>query len=160
MSKHFNEHIKKLKRFAKRRGIKISYVESINTSVLDRSENVMARAAFSPQKNAVLLVEGLDVDESLVYIIAHELGHAIDFNENPDQVILYDFCVKSLNTFEDIEDVPFDIREILFIFEEQAFTEGEKIMRKLKIPFQNSYYSSFKNDALDCYSELFGVDYE
>lgn len=83
---------------------------------------------FHPERRAILIWEPDLEHQSLTYLVvvlAHELGHAVDFDQNPGRVE----AVRGLHWL----DVPHEI-------EIAAFVEGFRLLKELWIPISLDHF--------------------
>ncbi|GEM_PF-2003570 len=83
---------------------------------------------YHPGRRAILVWEPDLKEQSLSYLVvvlAHEIGHAVDFDENPDHLV----AAKELHWL----DVPWEV-------EAAAFIHGFRLLKELWVPISLDDY--------------------
>lgn len=148
-TKQFNESVKVLRKFCKENNIKIRIV---NNSSYAKRRNIVAY--FRPSKRMIMLFKNQckSIDHML-YALAHEVGHSIDFDS---------YNKKDKRNYQKLVDlstyflssglkIPKLIKKFIFDIEKIACTNGEKIIEKYNIGVSKEYQKKFRDELLLSY---------
>jgi hypothetical protein len=147
----FEGSLTALRSFAKEMGVGIEEVDS-------DFFGDFASAGFNTGDSIIRYCEDLHSDpEKLIYVVSHELGHAIDFDsmneeerrEFRDSTRFFNECVALESEFPDC------VRNFVINSEKIACDYGDLLVRSLGITFGAGKRKSFRSKMLLGYRLLF-----
>lgn len=144
--------IKKLRKFAKKIGVSIRFTSASQNKLPDYV------AYFDPYTKRIMIQNKLKKNmPKLIYVMAHEIGHAIDFS-NMNKKDRY-FNDKACQLFHIAKyygyKIPKELSNVIIEREHEANKNGEKLITELAIPLQNRTIRRYRNAVIDGYKHLF-----
>ena len=117
-----------------------------------------ARAAYDIMDNEVILNMDFDKnDAKSVYVLAHELGHYIDFKNRGSKYVTAQIAAATIMEYcmDSEMQVPPVVAETIRSSEKRAFVRGEELLEKLGIMYPKSLLKQWKREELADYREIF-----
>jgi hypothetical protein len=158
------QKISKLRRYAKRCGIKVKFLDSKKMNPI---KSVKRQIKFMGTYNCQTRILSISSELkrrpfSFIYTFAHELGHALDFDNMSSRRLKWEMEMLLAAKYimymkpkvrKETKQV---VREAFLEMERAASTNGEQILSSLgiKIPVWKLEYARMEN--LDTYQRMFG----
>jgi len=144
-------NIDKLIEYAESQRVNVRFVRIVD-------ESGLAIAGYSMKDNEIVLLMDLDLDDQYTtYVVAHELGHYIDFRKRNNDYLtmmlvaesIFDSCVKcSVET-------PKQVADTILVAEQKAFDNAERLLTKLKIDLPKTKKRQWRRTAVSDYRRAF-----
>lgn len=143
--------IRKLKKFARSKGIDVRTVKGTKRSI-------PYLAYFDPQKRRIRVCESVKKDRlDFIYVLAHEIGHSIDFDSmSKKERQMHDRVCSVLNIATALDCIPPKyIKDLIISREKAANRNGEALLKELDIRLQKRTILRCRKDSIDGYRALF-----
>lgn len=148
--------IKKLREFA--RGYRVQIRVFKNSKSMGRDGY---KAFFNVNTNVVSIdMAAVDSNEEFVYILAHEIGHAIDLSKETEEE-----TEKLENAYIDFASysnkgkrVPDEVQKILLERELRAFKEADKLLQELGVDIPEPLRTTLVAENEYSYLNAFNLD--
>lgn len=123
-----NEHEAIVAQFPRNPYLERLVEKALALDITFESSPVREQWLYHPGRRAILVWEPDLKAQSLTYLVvvlAHEIGHAVDFDQNPHHLL----AVQELHWL----DVPFEV-------EAAAFVQGFRLLKELWVPISLDQY--------------------
>lgn len=116
------------------------------------------QAYFDMKKRRIRMNKGLRKDrEKFIYVLAHEIGHCIDFDSQKKRE--WRRQAKVANLFHVAVaygcKMPYQMRMYILSSEKRANQNGERLMRRLGILIPKQKIKRLRRDGIEGYTDLF-----
>lgn len=97
--------------------------------------------------------------ERLLCVVAHEIGHAIDYRENTRHHSIYGKVLHLFSVYRDagveLQNIPDVLADVIIMLEENAWDRGADLLEKLAIDIKPGKLRESRDCSLRRYDELF-----
>lgn len=141
--------VKKLKSFAKSEGISIRVVGKKHF----KNHVAGAVAYYSHNNKSIVLCTESVVNALYAYVLAHEIGHALDFiyAGKIHAKLFCDMIGYSNFLLKNNMKLPKKLYKFLMLREVSAFNLGEDLLKKLSIKLSKTLMKKMRNNSLRLY---------
>lgn len=153
-----NESFKKLIEHAEALGLTVRFVTQ--SKIRSLVKHTAADACYDHATKTIYFLQSVLSHGTNValYVLAHEIGHAIDYRKNKEHDVLHAKAVNMHKIYKDagvsVEDIPSIFADILMMVEERAYDEGEAVLKLLNIEIKESLMRSLRASSLQSYRKL------
>lgn len=141
-----------LKKHGKKLGLDIRFLSSMPDEI------GKSLGYYEVGTNKIRLLSSLRSNtEKMTYVLAHEIGHHLDFKSNRSMIKKYACfmdCFIVFSFYGQVAISPKFVRKFIYEREREAFRLGEKVMRDLGIKLDRDKMKELKEGCLGAYREL------
>lgn len=141
-------------------GISVKEVTRDEMSVIVR--HISADACYNHVTDEIFILDEIvrgDDQDKAAYVLAHEIGHALDRRKNERWYMVYPKIITLLKNYDDAgvpkSSVPDVLFETLITFEQNAYDEADKFLDLIGVGIDPKKRKCYKDASLRSYRKVF-----